>query len=165
MYLKDYYEFMDYEPEIKENENGIVANLKANSLNIENVSFSYDGENEILKNINLNIKAGEKIAIVGHNGAGKSTLIKLLLRLYLPQEGVIKLDGVPSEEYNLKSYRDRFGTAFQNSVIYSASVAENVLMKPSNYHDESDVIWQALEKSGVKEAIISVPSGLDAMMT
>jgi len=165
MYLKDYYDFMDYEPEIKENKKGIPAKLSANSLVMENVSFSYDGEKNVLKNINLHIKAGEKIAIVGHNGAGKSTLIKLLLRLYLPQEGTIKLDNIKSDDYILKSYRNRFGVAFQNSVIYSASVGENVLMRPFNSNEEAEIVWQSLAKSGIQEAVVDRNLDLNAIMT
>lgn len=165
LYLKNYYEFMDYEPEIKENENGKVAQSGANSLNIKNISFSYDEDHEVLKNINLNIKAGEKIAIVGHNGAGKSTLIKLLLRLYLPQKGEIEFDNVPSDEYNLKSYRDRFGVAFQNSVIYAANVAENVMMQTTDLAADSELIWQALKKSGVSDSIEEHENELESMMT
>ena len=165
MYLKDYYEFMDYEPEIKENEEGIIAKCGANSLDIKNVSFSYDGSNMVLKNINLSIKAGEKIAIVGHNGAGKSTLIKLLLRLYLPQNGQIELDHIPASEYKLNSYRDRFGVAFQNSVIYAANVAENVMMRPVNLAEDAEIVSQSLKKSGIYECIERCSSGIASIMT
>ncbi len=165
LYLQDYYEYMEYEPEIKENEEGIIAEDRANAINIKNVSFSYDEKNKVLKNVNLSIKAGEKIAIVGYNGAGKSTLIKLILRLYLPQEGKIELDNVPADKYNLKSYRDRFGVAFQNSVIYAATVAENIMLQPLEDTKNDEMVTQAINKCGLASEINKYPEGIHTIMT
>ena len=165
LYLQDYYEYMEYEPEIQENEEGLIAEDRANAINIKNASFSYDENNKVLKNINLSIKAGEKIAIVGYNGAGKSTLIKLILRLYLPQEGEIELDNVPADKYNLKSYRDRFGVAFQNSVVYAATVAENILMQPVEDSQSDEMVAQAINKCGLANEISKYPEGIHTTMT
>ncbi len=76
----------------------------------------------------MEIGSGERVAFIGKNGAGKSTLVKLLLRLYEPQGRQTGMDGRPVQQYNLKAYRERFGVAFQNTQLYSAPVAENVMM-------------------------------------
>ena len=109
MYIENYKNFMAMESEIKQNETGKRAANKANSIKLKHVSFKYPNmEKYVLKDVNMEINSGEKVAIVGHNGAGKTTLIKLIMRLYLPQEGNIYLDGEKEEEYNLDSLRGRF---------------------------------------------------------
>ncbi|MBD5538189.1 MAG: ABC transporter ATP-binding protein, partial [Lachnospiraceae bacterium] len=128
LYMKDYQDFMNYEPAIQENEDGLRPGEGAGALTLRNVSFGYDSGDMVLKNISMEIKAGEKIAIVGYNGAGKSTLVKVLLRLCRPQEGSVLMDGKPAEDYNLKAYRSRFAAAFQESNLYALTASENVLM-------------------------------------
>lgn len=112
IYVADYMHYIETESDIKENEKGDLPKRGANSIQIKNVSFSYDGQKEILKDINMEIREGEKIAIIGKNGAGKSTLVKLLLQLYKPQSGQIAMDQKPAETYILKAYRERFGVAW-----------------------------------------------------
>lgn len=126
VYVTDYFNYMESEGKIKANEEGEIPDGKANEISLRNVNFSYNGEKEVLKNINMNIHSGERIAIVGKNGAGKSTLVKLILQLYKQQSGEIEMDGKRIEAYSLKAYRERFGVAFQDTQLYSASVAENV---------------------------------------
>jgi len=97
-------------------------------LELCNICFNYGAEKFSLHNINLTIKKGEKIAIVGPNGSGKTTLVKLLLRLYDANEGEIRLNGKPIRNMPIKSYRDTFSTLFQEFGIYSMSIAKNVAM-------------------------------------
>lgn len=163
MYLEDYYNFMQYKPKIDENENGMLAQNKCNSISIKNLYFQYDN-NYVLRNINMEIKAGEKIAIVGSNGAGKTTLIKLLLRLYSPTKGTIEMDGVPVEKYKLSSYRGRFGVAHQEVNIYSASVAENVLMDEYS-HNMKVIVNESLNNSGIFQRINQFPLNIESIMT
>ena len=92
------------------------------------MSFSYANSNFALKDVNLSISAGEKIAIVGENGVGKTTLVKLLLRLYDVTEGKILVNGVAIDQYDVKSLRSRIGVAFQNPNIYAISLADNLQM-------------------------------------
>ena len=155
MYIENYKKFISMEPEIKENHEGIEPLKGANDIELRNVSFRYDKNSDyILKNINMKIKPGEKIAIVGHNGAGKTTLIKLIMRLYLPDEGEIMLDGREAGEYKLSSYRNRFGIVFQDFQLYAASVSENVIMDECTYSEEEcDKVNKALKSSGMYERI------------
>lgn len=166
-YIQDYRDFLAYEPEIKENPEGKAARKTANSLDIKGLYFRYSDDSDyVLKNINMHIPSGKKVAIVGHNGAGKSTLIKLILRLYLPNAGEIQMDGINAGEYKLLSYRERFGTVFQDFQIYAASVEENVNMDISDGTPESEKrVKEALKKSGIWEKISQEKNGIKGIMT
>ena len=118
----------------------------------------------VLKNINLELKGNEKIALVGHNGAGKSTLIKLLLRLYDPTEGKITLDGVDIKDIKMKGYRDMFSVVFQDFKLIALPVSENVLMRPPKQGDE-EKIEQALKLSGAYDRIMELKDGVNTVLT
>ncbi|MBE5816201.1 MAG: ABC transporter ATP-binding protein [Clostridiales bacterium] len=105
------------------------------SIMFKDVCFNYENSNFAIKNINLKIKKGEKVAIVGKNGGGKTTLTKLLLRLYDPPNGDIMINGISLKEVNLSSYRSNVGIAFQESHMYSLSLRENL----SSYETFKDV--------------------------
>ena len=95
-------------------------------ITFQNVVFEYDKGKPVLYNVNIHINAGEKIAIVGKNGVGKSTLIKLLLRLYDPTDGYIKVNGIDIKKYDTKEYRKYIGTVFQDSNVYAFSIKDNL---------------------------------------
>ncbi len=136
------------------------AALPASSGDIEfcDVSFRYDGGPWVLRHINMKIKARTKAAIVGYNGAGKSTLVKLLMRLYDPTEGEIRLNGKNIKDYDAEEYRHSFGTLFQDFQIYAADLGENVKMGLVDEGDEA-AIKEALLTAGIAENFcdISVP--------
>ena len=92
----------------------------------ENVSFSYDNSEQVLKDINLKIKKGENIALVGKSGAGKSTLVNLLMRMYDCDEGTIYIDNTDIKDLKLKNLRSFFGIVTQESILFNASIAENI---------------------------------------
>ena len=122
-------DFLEIESTIRSGEVPVQEKLK--SLKLENVSFSYDKEKEanaLLKNVNMEIKKGQKIALVGYNGAGKTTLVKLLMRLYDPDGGKILRNDIDIRELNLDEYRKNIGVVFQDFKIYAATVRENVVM-------------------------------------
>ena len=164
IYVEKYLEYMKSESKIPANKGGKQPKEGANAIRIRDVSFSYDGEKEVLSHINMDIRAGEKVAIVGENGAGKSTLVKLLLRLYIPREGEIELDEVPAQEYNLEAYRDRFGVAFQDTRLYCATVAENVWMDTCT-EGESERVVQALKSSGIYSRVAEAARGIETTVT
>lgn len=105
-----------------------------------------------------------KIAIVGYNGAGKTTLIKLIMRLYDPDEGEILFDGVNIKEYNVEEYRQKIGTIFQDFRIFAATVRENVLLDFTDGSDE-EKIGNALKKSGFEKRLLTLSDGLDTNLT
>ena len=95
----------------------MITDVNAFSIELINVSFSYSNSNFSLKNINMKIKPGERIAIVGENDAGKTTLVKLLLRLYDVDEGKILINNKQIKDYDIKLLRGRIGVAFQKPNI------------------------------------------------
>jgi ATP-binding cassette subfamily B protein len=169
MYIENYNTFLGYNPKIEENAQGLTAKACAHDIELRGVNFGYSqygGTALVLKDINMHIKAGEKIAIVGDNGAGKSTLIKLILRLYLPDDGAIYMDGEDTSAYNLHSYRRCFGTIFQDFQLYAFSIGENVIMDNlSDSEEERERIWNALESLGLAEKVRGHAKGLGAAVT
>lgn len=118
--------FLAFEPKIVSGEKEAEGSFE--SLTLSHVSFSYGEDREILHDINLEIRRGQKIALVGYNGAGKTTLVKLLMRLYDPDSGVILRNGEDIRSLELSGYRKGIGAVFQDYKIYAASLRENVVM-------------------------------------
>ena len=163
LYIEDFRYFLNYKPKIDQKADGLMAN--GGVLECRNVSFSYKGADKpSLCDVNLTIRPGEKIALVGCNGSGKTTLVKLLLHLYEPTEGQILLNGIDAKEYSLESFREQFGVVFQDLKTFSMSVAENVLMRPLREGDEERVI-EALKQSGGWEKVQSLPRGIHTTLT
>lgn len=154
--------FIEYKEEIPEDQDGITPG-DFETLEFEHVCFSYKDE-ETIKDLSFSIKKGQKIALVGHNGAGKTTIIKLLLRLYDPTSGVIRMNGTDIREYNLHQYREIFATTFQDYALFGMSVRDNVLMGRS-FDNPDEVAENALKKAGVWDVVESMESGLDTIMT
>jgi len=134
-----------------------------NGIEFDNITFTYPGGTEpAVKNLNLHIRKGELIALVGENGAGKSTVIKLLLRFYDVQEGSVKVSGIDIKEINPQDLRNRIGVLFQDYATYELSVRENVIMgRPNGIEDDSKVI-KALQDSRSEWLVSKMPKGLDS---
>lgn len=114
------------EIEVDKKNIGAIPDDNIFSVEFKDVGFSYENSEFSLSGLNLFIKPGEKIAIVGENGAGKSTFVKLLLRLYDVEKGEIRINGHSIKEYNVHSLRQKIGVAFQNTNIYAMSFADNI---------------------------------------
>lgn len=136
----------------------------AGELECRNVSFGYQKDTLILRNINLKIRAKQKVALVGYNGAGKTTLIKLLLRLYDPTEGAIYLDGVDIRNYDVEEYRRYIGVVFQDFQLFAATAAENIVMDRLTEGYEETAL-EAVKKSGFLEKLETLPNGLHQELT
>ena len=132
------------------------------SVDLKNVSFSYDNSNFALKNISMSIKPGQKIAIVGENGAGKSTLTKLLLRLYDTSSGDILINGNPIRDYDVHNLRSGIGIAFQNTNLFAMTLAENMKL----YRDVPDEkLHEIIRKLGLSGVLEKFNCGLEAQVT
>ncbi|QVK16786.1 ABC transporter ATP-binding protein [Mycoplasmatota bacterium] len=162
-YTKYYFDVMDIKGSIEEHGDVIAEPL--NTITINNVDFSYDTNKNALSNIDLEIKKGEKIAIVGHNGAGKTTLVKLLLRLYDPTKGEITYNDHAYTKINPKSIREKIGAVFQNFQIYAVSIAENILLRPVESEEDERLVHEALEFSGLKRHVDLLPNGIYTEVT
>ncbi len=158
LYIEKFKKFMNAEEKIKDG--GLDKKFdKPVSIKLENVSFTYPGNSEpTLKNINLEIKPNQKIALVGYNGAGKTTLTNLLLRLYDVTRGKITADGIDIKNWNIKSYHENFAAVFQDFSLFGASLAENVAMEDN---PDKSRVEAALNESGFNKAL---PDGLDSIL-
>lgn len=138
----------------------------AHTIEFKNVSFAYPGTDRyVLENINLTIKSGESVVLVGLNGAGKSTLIKLLTRLYDPTEGVILLDGRDIRDYDVDALYDLFGIIFQDFGKYAEPVSENIRFGDV-YADGSDAdVSLAAKRSSADDFIVKLPLGYETPLT
>lgn len=164
LFVENLRTFLEYEEKLPEDYEGIMPEKEITSIEFRNVSFSYKEECRIISNLSFYIEGNSRVALVGHNGAGKTTIIKLLFRLYDPDEGEILVNGINIKEYNLKAYRSLFAAAFQDYKIFSLSIRENVLMRECSEDDDEQVV-EALIKAGVYDKIKALPKGLDTIMT
>lgn len=164
LYVEKMQNFLRIKPEIISTENRALPEKPA-EIELKNVSFGYnEKDGYILKNISMKIEPYSKIAIVGYNGAGKTTLIKLIMRLYDPNEGEILLDGVNIREYNVEEYRRKIGTVFQDFKIFAATVKENVLLDFAETGSD-EAVRTAIEKSGFSERLGTLSGGLSTNLT
>lgn len=164
MYVEKMKNFLAIEPKIISRSNKPLPEKPA-EIELRNVSFGYnEKDGYILRNISMKINPYSKIAIVGYNGAGKTTLIKLIMRLYDPNEGEILLDGVNIKEYDVEEYRRKIGTVFQDFKIFAATVKENVLLDFAENGNDGEVI-SAIEKSGFSERLETLSDGLQTNLT
>ena len=140
-----------------------VSHGKPHTIEFRNVSFSYPGsERQVIKNINLKLRPGETVVLVGLNGAGKTTFIKLLTRLYDPTEGEILLDGKNIKEYDVKDLYNIFGIIFQDFGKYAVSVSENIKFGDVNRANVSEEeITEAARHANAQDFISRLPDGYD----
>lgn len=158
LYVEKYKKFMSAEEKIKDG-NIIKKFDKPVPIKLENVSFTYPGcDKPTLKNINLEIKPRQKIALVGYNGAGKTTLTNLILRLYDVTEGKITVDGQNIKDWKLRSYHDNFAAVFQDFSLFGATLGENVAM--SENPDKEKVLHALKESSFTKQ----LDNGVDSIL-
>jgi len=147
----------------KEEEGEITINKLREGISFVNVSFSYDGKNKVLENINLDIKVGEKVAIVGPNGSGKTTLIRLLLKMYKPSEGKIFIDGIDLDKIKLSSLREKIGIVSQNIFLFNDTVRNNISYANPNISDNE--INNLLKEIDLYHFFMEgFPNGLDTII-
>ena len=158
--IERFSEIMDIDPDIVDDKDAEdIENVKGD-IKLENITFRYsDMGNDVLCKLNLHVKAGENIALVGPSGGGKTTICALIPRFYEVSEGNIFIDGKNIKSITQKSLRDNIGIVQQDVYLFSGSVRENIAYgKPSATQDE---ITEAAKLAGAHEFIMSLPDGYD----
>ena len=165
IHIQNARDFLSYEPKIPEDACGIRVPDVIEKIEFKNVKFTYKGADlPALDGVSFTLEAGKCAALVGDNGAGKSTVVKLLLRLYDPDEGEILLNGINIKEFEVKSYRAAFSAAFQDHQILAMTVLENLTMGQGKEASRSEA-ERILGKVGLWDKIKSLDKGLDTVMT
>ncbi|MGB4958776.1 MAG: ABC transporter ATP-binding protein [Saprospiraceae bacterium] len=140
-----------------------TANKLLGKVKFDNVSFAYDDENYVLKNINFDINPGETLALVGSTGSGKSTIINILNRFYDTKKGAILIDDLDIKDYELKSLRDRMAIVLQDVFLFEGSVLENITLRDEKISKES--VIEASKAIGAHEYIENLPGGYEYLVT
>nr|WP_317853498.1 ABC transporter ATP-binding protein [Neobacillus sp. Marseille-Q6967] len=154
------FEFLDEKYDIVDSPNAVECTNVKGDIYFDNVYFSYDEKEEmVLNEINLDVKKGETIAFVGMSGGGKSTIVSLIPRFYDITKGKIFLDGVDIRQYKVQTLRDKIGVVFQDNILFSESVKENILLgKPGASEDE---VIQAAKAANAHDFIMNLTNGYD----
>lgn len=166
LYLDDIYSFFKIEPEITSKPGAaMVSRPIRNGFVFDNVGFRYDGSDRwALRGLSFELKAGEVLALVGENGAGKTTLVKLLARLYDPDEGRILLDGIDLRDYDLDDLRANIGVIFQDFVRYHLTAGENIGVGQIDALHDRARIEQAAQRGMADEVVADLPQGYDQLV-
>jgi ATP-binding cassette subfamily B protein len=166
LYLDDLFSFFEIEPEIRSPENPRAFPMPiSEGFVFDDVGFRYPGADRwAVRHLSFTLRAGEVLALVGENGAGKTTLVKLLTRLYDPDEGTILLDGHDLREYDLDEVRANMGVIFQDFVRYHMTAAENIAVGSIDAIADRDRIMDAARRSLAHEMIERLPDGYDQIV-
>ena len=170
LHAQSYFDFIDLDPgdyagSLRPAGRVAAPSSVTRGIELTDVSFEYPGtERPVLRNLNVGLRAGERVAIVGENGAGKTTLVKLLTRLYDPTAGKIELDGVDYRDYDTGGLRKLFGVAFQDHVEFHLTARENVGFGDIERLDDTEAIMDAVRSAAAQEMVEQLPSGLDTML-
>jgi ATP-binding cassette subfamily B protein len=154
------FEVIDSEPE-QVNDGTLLSMPKLKGeVEFRNMTFGYDSHNPVLRNINLHVKSGEMIGLVGHSGAGKSTMINLICRFYTPDSGGVYIDGKDVTKIRLEDLRRQTGVVLQEPFLFSGTISENIAYaKPDATMVE---IIAAAKAANAHEFIVKFPDGYDA---
>lgn len=157
------FDVLDEKNQAPDSENAIVMDTCKGNLKIENVSFSYKPEQKLIKNFSLNVKSGQRIAIVGPTGCGKTTFINLLMRFYEVNSGNIYIDGVSISDITRNSLRGLYGMVLQESWLFNGTVKENLRYGKPDATDKE--IENAAKSAYAHSFIRKMPNGYDSIIT
>ncbi len=166
LFLTDLIAFFDMQPTVQSNPDGLKTPTPIErGFEFRNVSFAYPGtDRPVLRNFNLTLSPGERIALIGENGEGKTTVVKLITRLYDPTEGQILLDGVDLREYSLEDLHRHIGVIFQDFMRFEMTARENIAVgRIDQPHQQSD-IELAAHKSLADTVVSKLAGGYDQML-
>ncbi len=149
---------LDTENEIRTPDKPVTPERRDGSVRFENVSFAYQDDDCVLRNVDLDIRAGEMVAVVGHTGAGKSTLMSLLMRFYDVRHGRVLVEGVDVRDWKLEELRRQFGMVLQDVHLFSGTIASNIRLGDDSISDEA--VAAAAAAVNLNEWVSTLPNGL-----
>ncbi len=156
------FELFDLKSEIKEAKNPVILRGLNNSIKFNDVVFEYNKNKPVLKEVDLEVKKGETVAMVGNSGGGKTTLVSLLPRFYDIKSGKITIDGVDIKNFTLKSLRNNISVVFQDNFLFCASIKENILLAKQDVSDEE--VFEAVNSANLFDVIKNLPDGINTMV-
>lgn len=157
------FKLMDYK-EYAPIQNGKQSpTISKGDIEFKHVSFSYDGETDVLKNISFTVKKGETVALVGHTGSGKSSIINLLMRFYEIKRGEILIDGIPLESFQNEELRQKLGLVLQDPHLYTGTISSNIRLY--RHHITDQQVRKAAEFVRANEFIEKLPGQYEAKVT
>lgn len=156
------FEFLDEKEEVKENENPIVLKEVKGNVSFENVEFGYTKEKILIKDLNIDIKSGQMVALVGPTGAGKTTIINLLMRFYDVNKGSIKIDGVDIRDFRREDLRSMFGMVLQDTWLFNGTIKENLRYAKFDATDEE--IIEAAKVANAHHFISTLNDGYNMLL-
>lgn len=157
------FEFIEEEPQVPEAPDAAVLTAPKGNITMQNVNFSYNPEQKLIQDFNLEVKSGQRVAIVGPTGCGKTTVINLLMRFYDVNSGSICIDGVDIRDMTRKSLRDSFGMVLQETWLHAGTIRENIVMGKPDATDEEVVA--AAKAAHAHSFIKRLPMGYDTVIT
>lgn len=160
--FRRYCELMDTEPDVKDAPDAIDAGRLRGDIAFEDVTFGYENHAHVLKNINLNIRAGQTVALVGPSGAGKSTLTSLIPRFYEIDAGAVTIDGTDIRRMTQQSLRAQIGIVQQDVFLFNGTIRENIAYGRLGATEEE--IRDAARKANLEQMLKSLPEGLDTFI-
>lgn len=164
IFLQDLFIFLDLKPEMA-GEGAAPEGDSFSELAAAKITFTYPGASRpALQDVSVRITRGEKVAIVGPNGSGKTTLVKLLCRLYDPDEGSITINGTDVSTLAPSSYRRLFSVVFQNFMLYFLSAGDNIRLGGEDVGSGNEAVRRAAEATGIKGLLESLPEGYDTQL-
>lgn len=157
--LKRFTEIMKIQPEIREKEDAKPLVVTDGAIDIDDVTFSYNGKTDVIKDMTLHVRPGETLAIVGHSGGGKTTLCQLIPRFYDVDKGSIRIDGTDIRDVTKRSIRENVGIVQQDVFIFADTVRENIRYgRPEATEEEID---EAARRAEIYDDIMRMPDGFD----
>ena len=156
------FDLIDEIPDVVEQPNAQSLKRAAGNIELRNVSFTYDGKNNVLHDVSFHVEPGTRVGIAGRTGAGKTTLVSLLTRFYDPSSGQILLDGVDIRNYKLDDLRNQFSIVLQESVLFSTTIGENIAYGRLGASKEE--IMEAAKAANVHDFITNLSDGYDTLV-
>ena len=153
---------LESSPRIKDKPDAVELKTIKDGISLQDVCFEYLKDKPVLKHINLEVKKGETIALVGNSGGGKSTIVSLIPRFYDIKSGSIKIDGIDIRNYTLKSLRANIAVVFQDNFLFSGTIKENILLGKENATDEE--IQKAIKMAYLDEFVATLKDGLNTQI-